>query len=219
MLVVLADGMGGHAAGDVASQTAVEHFSHNFSCNPAKSVAARLGSALQAAGEGLREAIQLVPEFADMGCTLLAVHIQADGIQWISVGDSPLFLIRDGEISQINEDHSMGSVLDKLVLAGQLTSREAASDPERQALTSVLSSAPMPAAIDCPDERMRLCAGDAIIVASDGIRTLALDEIVASLSATTTASQVCEYLAQKIASKDKVDQDNTNIHVILIKSL
>ena len=132
--IVLADGMGGHVTGNIGSQTAVESFCRH----PASSGAARLGSVLQAAQERLAEAVQLVPEFSDMGCTLVGPHIGGGAIRWISAGDFPQFLQRKGKIARLNQDDSMAPILDALVASGKLAQAEAEGHPDRPCLRSVI---------------------------------------------------------------------------------
>ena len=74
-----------------------------------------------------------------MGCTLIGTTFSAPGIEWVSVGDSPLFLIRGGEIVLLNEDHSLAPEIDKLAAAGKISWEQARNDPRRHFLRSALT--------------------------------------------------------------------------------
>lgn len=214
MLIVLADGMGGHAAGDIAAQTAVERFTTVFCRHPAASVAARLGAALQAAQESLAEAVQLVPQYADMGCTIVGAHIGAGEIHWISVGDSPLLLLREGTIAQLNEDHSMAPVLDARVASGDISRAEADGHSERQSLRSVLTGAEPPAMIDCPSRAVALRTGDAIILASDGLQILSNAAIARVLAGMDSAEHGVGGLLDAVGTQQVAGQDNVTVQVV-----
>ena len=73
-----------------------------------------------------------------MGSTVVVAVISRDGIDWISVGDSPLWLFRDGRLRRLNADHSMAPVLASLVAAGRMTAEQAATDSNRHALRSAV---------------------------------------------------------------------------------
>ncbi|UNK79502.1 protein phosphatase 2C domain-containing protein [Sphingopyxis granuli] len=214
LLMVLADGMGGHAAGEVASQTAIERFIHTFRRHPAASIAARLGASLQASIEGLDEAVQLVPEFGDMGCTIVGTFVAKDQIHWISVGDSPLYLFRSGSLRQLNEDHSLAQILDKAAASGEIPRSEADNHPDRQTLLSVLAGYEMPTKIDCPMTPTPLMPGDTVVLASDGLQTLSDEEIAEILASDTTAQETTTRLIAAVKAKDVPGQDNIAIQLV-----
>ena len=123
LLAVVADGMGGHAGGAVASQLAVDAFIH----------AMEQGGGLD---DGLHDANQAVGrgalarhELTGMGATLVAVHLRGDEVRWISVGDSPFYLVEAGKIVRLNADHSMAPQIDALVARGMLSAEEAEHHP------------------------------------------------------------------------------------------
>src|SRR5580692_418514 len=111
-LIALADGMGGHAAGDLASKIAVDSFVGTFAAR--RDEQDDLGQAFQLALEDANARIAAVqsarPETSGMGTTLVAAHVSREGLRWISVGDSLLLLYRDGGLTQLNEDHSLRGV-------------------------------------------------------------------------------------------------------------
>jgi len=114
LFFVLCDGMGGHVAGSVASSTAV-----NAAVEQAASVKSRdeehLLVGLKAANRAIEKSICEDPRLSDMGTTYLSVRLDKSGLVWCSVGDSALYLYRCDEVQRLNEDHSVGPVLDELV--------------------------------------------------------------------------------------------------------
>ena len=105
-VVIVADGMGGHASGELASRLAVRAFIEAYGTEgrPADQLRAALDRANQAIDDAIRDNLSL----DGMGTTLVAAAVTADGLEWISVGDSPLYLCRGGRLKRLNEDHSMG---------------------------------------------------------------------------------------------------------------
>lgn len=174
---VLADGMGGHAAGDIASKIVVSEVFSELLFQRCDAIAFEknapevLKKAAQAANSCLKEHVQNYPETRGMGATLIATVILNRNLYWISIGDSPLFLFRDGELTQLNEDHSMAPQFDFMAQSGLMDLEEAENHPDRNALTSVLFGAEIPK-IDCPPEPLLLHKDDMLIVSSDGLQSL-----------------------------------------------
>lgn len=214
LLAVLADGMGGHAAGEVASQVAVLGFIRSFRSQPSLSVPGRLATALTAANREIEEAIRKSPSLEGMGCTLVAVHISEDGISWISVGDSPLFLVRGKSIRQINEDHSMAPEIALRLREGRITKQEAESHPSRNALRSALLGDGAPQLIDNPTTPLRWRDGDVLISASDGLQTLTNSQIAKIANEHTSAGAVADGLIRQVVYVKKPRQDNATVQVM-----
>ena len=141
---VLSDGMGGHAAGEIASKIVVtEVFSElKFQSSDPAAMEENMGEILRAAAVAANECVQAHtqsdPGTAGMGATLLAPIITKRGLWWISVGDSPLYLFRDGSLTQLNEDHSLAPQIDQMAEEGLIEVDVAQNHPDRNCLTSVL---------------------------------------------------------------------------------
>lgn len=175
LLMVLADGMGGHRGGAEASRLAVSAGVETFRQTPG-GVAARLRAALDEANAAVgRRAAET--GYANMGCTLVACAVTDDGAaHWISVGDSPLWLLRDGGgIDRLNLDHSMRPVLEALVRTGRMAADEVDEGSFHQ-LRSALTGEELNL-VDEGANPVRLEIGDRLVLASDGLETLADDEI------------------------------------------
>jgi protein phosphatase len=220
-LAVLADGMGGHAAGDVASKIVVtEVFSElMFQRGDVeafeKSVNTRLCDAAMAANACLRDHVLAHPETRGMGATLVATVIIGRNLYWISIGDSPLFLYRDGVLKQLNEDHSMAPQIDFMVKSGLLNEEEAKCHPDRNTLTSVLFGDKIPR-IDCPKAPLELCGNDMLIVASDGLQFLTNGQIedVLRQGEAARSSEIADHLLERLLQLDDPELDNVSFSVV-----
>ena len=217
--VVLADGMGGHAAGDIASKIVVtEVFSELlFQSGDITVLRSRMGPTLrdaaQSANACLAGYVATNPATKGMGATLVAPVILGQSLWWISIGDSPLFLFRDGKLRQLNEDHSLAPQIDFLAAQGQIDIETARSHPDRNVLTSVLFGDRV-ARIDCPIEPLVLQDGDIVIVASDGLQFLDDATITACLQG--NSATIAQSLLKKIATLADPDQDNVTFCVIRV---
>lgn len=218
---VLSDGMGGHAAGDVASRIVVtEIFSElKFQGGDPGAFEEDIGGILRAAVTGANDCIAAhareVPEHRGLGATVVVAVVFSDRLYWISVGDSPLYLFRGGELVRLNEVHSMARQIDAMVRTGQIDAEAARNHPGRNALTSVLAGDRI-AKIDLRDAPFALAPGDVVIAASDGIETLgtsALADMLAALG-DRSAADVASALLQAVEEAGAPDQDNLSIAVV-----
>lgn len=221
---VLADGMGGHAAGDVASKIIVtEVFSElklqsGMATALAQTLPEILKTAAHAANACLRGHVDENPNTNGMGATLLAPVFIEDRLFWISVGDSPLFLFRNGTLQQINEDHSMAPQIDFMVQRGLLQADLAKNHPDRNCLTSVLFGDAIPR-IDCPETPLQLEEGDVVVAASDGLQYLSNEVIAGILNSNPDAqsAEIAEALLDAIRDLGDPDQDNIALSVVRLR--
>ena len=109
-VLVIADGMGGQVGGDTASRTVIKTFIETYS-DTTGLISDRLRACLKTANNALASAIDVHPALTGMGTTVVAAVISQRGLEWISVGDSPLWLFREGQLRRLNTDHSMAAVL------------------------------------------------------------------------------------------------------------
>jgi PPM family protein phosphatase len=216
LTAVLADGMGGHAGGALASSTACEVFLRAYA-TAAGDVPRRLSEALLLANEAIAACVDSNPALNGMGCTLVGVACEPSGIEWVSVGDSPMFLVREGEIFLLNEDHSLAPEIDKLAAAGKMSWEDAHADPRRHFLRSALTGTDM----ELVDRsRLRLEAGDIVLIASDGIQTLGRPEILAVVQAHLGGGPdaIADALLAAVDAAGDLYQDNTTVVVVRLKS-
>jgi serine/threonine protein phosphatase PrpC len=224
--VVLADGMGGHAAGDVASKIVLtEVFSElKFHFADVDGFEARapeiLRNVADLANETLRQHTRSHPETEGMGATLVVPALIENRLWWISIGDSPLFLYRNGKLSQLNEDHSMAPQIDFMVKSGLMDAEVGANHPDRNCLISVLMGTRIPK-IDCPTKPFELKAGDIIVCSSDGLQFLTNAQIEKVLSKYRKArsTEIAERLLDELNKLDDPDQDNISFSIIKVNNV
>ena len=170
VLAVVADGMGGHAGGAVASKVAVEAFVH------AIEQGGGLPDGLQDANDAVGRTAASKAELAGMGATLVAAQVRGDEVRWISVGDSPFFLVSAGKLERLNADHSMAPQIDAMVKRGLLTEDEAVHHPARHTLREAVMGEPL----TLIDKGSRRLGADAkLLLCSDGVQTLSAKDIEA----------------------------------------
>jgi serine/threonine protein phosphatase PrpC len=168
-LFIIADGMGGHAAGDVASQTAVEAFAASF--NETRNVLV----AMQAANRAVLERGMSDPAKTGMGTTMTAFTIFNDNLFGAHVGDSRLYLWRRGQLTQITRDHT---VAQEMIDSKALTKREAMQHPMSAMLTRSLGSR-MHVDADLLDRKLEV--DDLLLFCSDGLTSMVSDEELSAI--------------------------------------
>jgi serine/threonine protein phosphatase PrpC len=206
LLLIVADGMGGHAGGQMASQIAVQTFAGAFQMGRALPVAERLRAALDIANRAVGAKVVERPELDGMGCTLVAALVFGDRVQWISVGDSILAAIRNRQLIRLNADHSLAPEIDRAVLEGRISQAQADSDPDRHVLLSALSGGRI-AIID--EGQQRLGADAFVLLASDGLLSLPASRIAEIGSGPLSAERKVSALLEAVAADMPDDQDNT----------
>ena len=214
VLAVIADGMGGQVAGEIASSCVVNGFLESFSSNSSKNLPLKLKMALDKANLTLAKSISSNPKLNGMGSTLIAAHITPHCASWVSVGDSILYLYRDKKLHRLNDDHSMMPILEESVRSGKITLDEARSHPQRNALRSALTGEEIPL-VELREEPVQLKKDDLILLATDGILTLNEFEICHLLdcSKEQSAKAIVEQLLSAVTLKNKPRQDNTFVEV------
>ena len=173
-LFMIADGMGGAQAGEVASRLAVEAFAGGLPEGP-EPVAERLATLITAANAEVHSASESSTEFAGMGTTCTAAYLGEQEIVIAHVGDSRCYRLRGGVFEQLTDDHSL---VGELVRRGQLTDEEAESHPQRSIITRALGPEP-----DVEVDRFVVPAedGDLYLICSDGLTDMLSDEEIAGV--------------------------------------
>lgn len=166
-LFVVADGMGGHAAGEVASEIAVQVISDRA---PAGPDAEALEAAVEEANAAILQAARDGRGREGMGTTCTAAILEGERLVIAQVGDSRAYLLHQGTLQQLTRDHSL--VAD-MIEAGQLTPEEARNHPNRSMITRALGSAPATK----PDlYEINVETGDRLLLCSDGLTSMLRDE-------------------------------------------
>lgn len=215
ILAVVADGMGGLSDGEKASMATVISCLHYFETYEGEENAAEvLVSMAENANIEVKEV--LGNSNVSSGSTLVAAYVKERELSWVSVGDSHIYLYRDGELMQINKDHNYAALLQEKVDAGEITQEDALHDPQKNALTSYIGIAQLDK-IDHSMESVALFEGDRVLLMSDGVyNTLTEEEIIDSMQFPIGRSMM--HLGMQIEGKRKKNQDNYTMLLIEIES-
>ncbi len=214
-LAIVSDGMGGHAAGNVASDLAVRTMNEYLCARYSpEGTAGLLRAGIDQANQAIAKAIHENAALGGMGCTLVGAVVCASGLRWASVGDSHLYLVRGEGIEKLNADHSYGGFLDRMAALGQPLEPEPGCP--RHMLLSALTGDDI-LEVDCPETPVELQAGDRLLLASDGLNTLIEDRIVALCPASRSARECAEGLLAAVTDTGAKYQDNATVVVIEVR--
>ncbi|MDI2099160.1 Stp1/IreP family PP2C-type Ser/Thr phosphatase [Ruicaihuangia caeni] len=210
-LFMVADGMGGHAGGDVASAIALQHIIQvDREFDSAQDAEAALHKALSDANVKLAETVYDHPELTGMGTTVSAVLRVGREVAIAHIGDSRIYLFRDGELSQITVDHTF---VQRLVDSGRITQEEAAVHPRRSVLMRVLGD--VDATPDIDTMVLTTLPGDRWMICSDGLSSYVSEEkILATLANVPQARDAASRLVRE--SLDNGAPDNVTVVVVNI---
>jgi len=176
-LFIVADGMGGHVAGEIASKMAVtavsEYISKNIGGNVNPEIA--LEQAIIMANDLILQLSQSRDDCAGMGTTVSAVYIASDNVFWGHVGDSRIYLFRDNELSQITNDHSL---VWELVQSGNITKAEAHTHPQRNMLTRAVGTSKD---IQIDTGVFIWKKGDVILLCTDGLTNMLSEKEISQI--------------------------------------
>jgi protein phosphatase len=200
-LFAVADGMGGAQAGEVASRLAAAAF-REFHEADELDPEARVAAIIQEANRRIYERARSDAQASGMGTTITAALVAEDGVAVGHVGDSRAYRLRNGQLEQLTEDHSL--VAD-LVRSGRLTPDEADSHPQRSVITRALGTDPH---VDVDTFTADAQAGDVFLLCSDGLTTMVGDEeiteTVAQASSLEQATKALVRAANKAGGEDNV---------------
>lgn len=208
-LFVVADGMGGHAGGDVASAIAVNRIREaDGDYETASEAEFALQSALIAANSLLAETVFEHPELTGMGTTVSALLRVGDEVAIAHIGDSRIYLFREGELSQVSVDHTF---VQRLVDSGRITEEEAMVHPRRSVLMRVLGDVDASPEIDTLILATR--PGDRWLICSDGLSGVVKhDDLLAALASKDAPKQVADRLVKQ--SLDAGAPDNVTVVIL-----
>ncbi len=172
-LFVVADGMGGAQAGEVASHLAAETFRAGLP--DGREPEAALAGLAQQANARIHELSHANAEQAGMGTTLTAIYVGELEVAIAHVGDSRAYCLRDGELLRLTDDHSL---VDELMRQGRLTPEEAVEHPQRSVITRALG---IEGTVEVDTRSFRGMAGDVYLICSDGLTTMVSEEQIAEV--------------------------------------
>jgi len=209
-LFVVADGMGGAQAGEVASRIAVESFLDGL--HDTTDAEGALAQYAHAANVSIHERSQANAEHAGMGTTLTAVYVGAEEVAIAHVGDSRAYCLRGGELLRLTDDHSL---VDELIRQGKLTPEEAVEHPQRSVITRALGPEPE---VEIDTRSYRARDGDVYLLCSDGLTTMVPDsQLTEILLAHPRLHDAGEALIA--AANDAGGRDNITVLLLRVEDL
>ena len=208
-LFVVADGMGGHVAGEIASKLAIENLLTVIDSDKTTDPFVQLEQGILRANLAVLGEAQTDPRYAGMGTTLTAVKIVGRDIYCGHVGDSRLYIFRQGQLCQLTKDHSL---VWELAKAGTISMEETRTHPQRNILTRAVGAAET---IQIDLEHFEWAKGDVLMLCTDGLTNMVDDQCICNILSlqTTIDSKLADLIA---AANNAGGYDN--ITVILIEN-
>ncbi|EGO63255.1 Stp1/IreP family PP2C-type Ser/Thr phosphatase [Acetonema longum] len=213
-LFVVADGMGGHAAGEIASRLAVDTFAGFVRANigldgPLKV----MHQAFKQANTAIYDQSQAYPEYQGMGTTMTAVYINAGQAYWVHAGDSRLYLVHKARLIQITEDHSL---VGELVRNHSITKEEALVHPQRNILTRALGTSEY---VDIDTGSLALENQDLLLLCTDGLTNMIREDDILEIvkSGLDNQDTGVKYCVDELIVQANLAGGLDNITAILIK--
>ena len=206
---IVADGMGGHNAGDYASryavETVVDEVGNSFEKNPTKI----LGSAIEKANTLIRQRAQEDEAYSGMGTTMVAATCLGRYLEVANVGDSRLYVIND-KIEQITQDHSL---VEEMVRMGGIDKESARNHPDKNIITRAIGARDY---IETDFFNVELQAGDMVLLCSDGLTNMLEDEEIRRI---LTEEGSLQDRVEKLVEAANHNGGKDNISVIVIEPL
>lgn len=168
-LLAVADGMGGHAAGEVASKVVIASLAHLDDDEPGEDLLGQLREAVDSGNSAISELVAGDPELDGMGTTLTAMLFSAGKVGLVNIGDSRTYLYRGGVLTQITHDDTF---VQSLIDEGRITSEEASTHPQRSLLLKALTGHEIEPTLNIREAK----AGDRYLLCSDGLSSVVSHE-------------------------------------------
>lgn len=208
-LYIVADGMGGHKAGDFASRYSVSEFEKELKEQKARTIIGSMEGAIRQVNEKLLKEAAAEPEYEGMGTTFVAACIHEGNLFVLNIGDSRLYLLNEkGIIRQITQDHSL---VEEKVQRGEIDRKDAKNHPEKNVITRALGA--MEQVV--PDFfEVELEAGDYVLLCSDGLTNMVEDVNIKEIVLQPDAS--LEEKATKMIELANENGGRDNISLVLV---
>lgn len=216
ILAVIADGMGGFTGGAAASREAVAAMRAGYQSKaPWEPIPDALLRALGRANRAVCDLAAAIDSQGHCGTTLVATVIHNQALYWVSVGDSRLYLLRAGALTQLTDTHTREQQLAAEVEAGRMTQAEFIDDPDRHALSSRIGLRDLPA-ICINQAPSPLAAGDRLLLCTDGLFNSLADGEIAALLPRADPQTTAQTLIDTALARDLPHQDNVTAIVLEI---
>lgn len=211
-LIAVADGMGGHAGGKVASTLALDSLRAVFENGTADS-SEMLMTGFASAQQSILNHVASHPELDGMGTTCTAAILHRGNLSYGHIGDSRLYLLRAGSFGPITQDHSL---VNQLVESGVLTPEQAASHQQKNVLTRALGMASSEVAADFSNQPIPLSPGDVLVLATDGLHGVVSTEEIGHAAQTQSPYDACRTLVAM--AKERGGLDNITIQILRLQA-
>lgn len=207
-IYAVADGMGGHAAGEIASRIIIDTIKNRLeSVNPDDCTEERLRSVVLEANQAILRASQENPNYNGMGSTISLFYVHYGYATWAQVGDSRIYLLRNGQIYQLTSDHSL---VNELLQQQKITAEEAANFPHKNILTRAVG-------ISCnllvDTGFCDILEHDKFLICSDGLTNMVTDELIRDICYENSN----ENKADKLVKKALENGGKDNITCIVVE--
>lgn len=205
----VADGMGGHRAGDVASKLAIDVLQNYLYSTADKVLTARdsLAQAVQQANEDVYRSAQKYAEHKGMGTTITACLVEGYNLSVANVGDSRALLLRNGNISKITNDHTL---VQELIAGGAINEIDAVNHPQRNVLTRALGTEPY---VQADFFEYKLTKGDRLLLCTDGLSSFVTEQRICRLMLSSYDPDV---VLRSLLNEAIISGSNDNITMIYL---
>lgn len=206
-LYIVADGMGGHKAGDYASRLCIERMVSMIKGSDSKTPVTILEEAVAYANQSVYEAAQEKPEYEGMGTTMVACTLQGDTLYVANIGDSRLYLLHK-ELQQITNDHSL---VEEMVKIGNLTESEARVHPQKNIITRALG---IDEEVQADYFEVNVQPSDVVLLCSDGLTNMIEDD---EIEYVIHHSESLEEAGESLIQKANANGGSDNITAVLVQ--
>lgn len=210
LFAVVADGMGGHSGGAIASSIAVDTMARLYRESAGESPDRALHKAVLAANHAIFTRAVEEPRLQGMGTTVTALAIRSGSVAYAHVGDTRLYRIRDQEITQLSQDHTLVA---ELVRQGTLSAAQAQNHPDRNFVTRAVGSKEECSEIDYAIMAEAPCIGDHYLLCCDGLHDVVSEAVMVDVTCSVPPLTACRVLIDKANQAGGPD----NISVIVIR--
>ena len=206
-IFVVADGMGGHRGGDIASKLAVETIIDTYYAAPDANPVHALDAAFSEANKAILSKSMADVALFGMGTTCTALLVLNGNGYFAHVGDSRAYLLRDGALRQVTEDHSL---VGEMVKSGMLSDEDAQHHPKRNVITRSLGTNE-DLTTDFP-ETLKFETGDTVLLCSDGLTSMVTDVQIRDILAANSPSDACQALVD--LANENGGKDNVSVQIV-----
>jgi PPM family protein phosphatase len=210
---VVADGMGGHRGGEIASRIAVRSILAFYSANSDEDRSQALARAFREANTTIIQESVADSTLFGMGTTCTAVALQGGKAYFAHVGDSRAYLLRRGLLTQLTHDHS---IVGEMVRSGIISDEDARNHPKRNVITRSLGAQDDIAA-DTPAVPMALEPGDTFLLCTDGLTSYLSDADIAAILATGSPEEACKKMVKM--ANEQGGRDNITVQAVRVRTL